>query len=301
MTDVAIIGAGVIGCSAGLELARRGFDAVVIDGNGDVGHGSTSASCGILRHFYSTPTMTGMVKEALCIWTKWSDYLGVEDESGLARFEQCGVLLLPPAIDDGVRRIVAHMRALDVAVELLTPEQIGARFPFLDTASHWPVRRPDDDDFFEPTGRTIAGGVFEPDAGYVVSPQVATHNLRVAGESAGVVFRLGRRVAAIGREGGRFRLELEDGAVVSADVVLNAAGPHSGVVNRLAGVSLPIETRPLRREVCAVPNPAFGSCDVPVGGDIDSGVYFRPESGGRELIAGSLEDRDARRGRTPSE
>ena len=181
MTDVAIIGAGVIGCAVGLELARRGAGATVIDRNGDVGHGSTSASCGIVRRFYSTPTMTAMAHEGACTWADWRAHLGAADDAGLARFERPGMLFLPPAIDEGVRGIVAHMRALGVPVELLTREEVGERFPFLDTASHSPVRNPGDDDFFEDTGRAIAGGVFEPDAGYVVSPMLASQNLSEAG------------------------------------------------------------------------------------------------------------------------
>ncbi|NIM63401.1 MAG: FAD-dependent oxidoreductase, partial [Acidobacteria bacterium] len=43
-----IIGAGVVGCSTALELRRCGWDVDVVDKNGDAGHGSTSASCGIV-------------------------------------------------------------------------------------------------------------------------------------------------------------------------------------------------------------------------------------------------------------
>jgi len=294
MTRIAVIGGGVIGCSIALELARRGARPVVIDAEGEVGHGSTSASCGIVRRFYSTPTMTAMAHEGASIWAGWREFLGLDDESGLARFERPGMLFIPPAIDNGVKAVVGHMLALGVSVELLDGEEIARRFPFLDTRSHTPVRLPKDDDFFEDTGRDIAGGVFERDAGYVVSPLLATHNLRTAATKAGAEFRLGKRVTAIAKGEGpaRFRLTLEDGATLDADVIVNAAGPHSTVVNRMAGVSLPIEIRPLRREVHAVENPAFTEKDgspVPVVGDLDSGVYFRPESGGRDLIVGSLE------------
>lgn len=65
MTDVAVIGAGVVGCAVGLEVARRGGKCTVIDRHGEVGHGSTSASCGIIRRFYSTPTMTAMAHEGV--------------------------------------------------------------------------------------------------------------------------------------------------------------------------------------------------------------------------------------------
>ena len=294
MTEVVIVGAGVIGCSIALELARRGAAPRVVDRHGDVGHGSTSASCGIVRRFYSTPTMTAMAHEGAAVWADWAAHLGLADSGDLARFERSGMLFVPPAITEAVRRIVAHMHELGVAVELLSPQEIARRFPFLETRSHTPVRSPQDDDFFEPTGRSVDGGVFEPDAGYVVSPQVATRNLRVACEREGVAFMLGRRVTAVepGDAGGRFRLTLEDDASMFADVVVNAAGPHSAVVNRLAGVALQVETKPLRREIHVVENPKFSEAlgsPVPVVGDVDSGVYFRPESAGRELVVGSLD------------
>ena len=292
MIDVAVVGGGVIGCALGLELRRRGSGVTVFDLNGDVGHGSTSASCGIVRRFYSTTTMTAMALEGSEIWADWGNFLGVEDELGLARFERPGMLFIPPRMDAGVRRIAEHMRALGIPVELLSAAEVAERFPYVNTGSQSPVRAPDAEDFFEETGRQIEGGVFEPDAGYVVSPQIAAHNLRVAGERAGVEFRLGRRVTAIESESGTFRLTLQDGEVLEARAVVNVAGPHSSGLNRLAGVRLPIENRALRRETHAVRNPAFtedqGS-PMPVIGDVDSGIYFRPEAGGRDLIVGSLD------------
>jgi len=292
MIDVAVVGAGVIGCALGLELRRRGCGVTLFDQNGDVGHGSTAASCGIVRRFYSTMTMTAMALEGSLIWADWNDYLGAGDELGLARFERPGMLFIPPRMDAGVRRIAEHMRALGIAVELLEPDEITARFPFVDIRSHAPVRRPDADDFFEPTGRQIEGGVFEPDAGYVISPQIAAHNLRVAGEQAGAQFRLGRRVCAIERHSSAFRLTLQGGEVLEARAVVNVAGPHSALVNRLAGVRLPIENRALRRETHVVRSPLFSEerdASLPVVGDVDSGIYFRPEAGGRDLIVGSLD------------
>ena len=74
--------------------------------------------------------------------------------------------------------------------------------------------------------------------------------------------------------------------------MVNASGPHSGIVNRMAGVNLPLETRPLRREVHVLSNPLFGQPEgaaVPVVGDVDGGVYFRPETGGRDIVVGSTD------------
>lgn len=291
MDDVTIIGAGVIGCAVALELARRGTAATVLDRNGDAGHGSTSASCGIVRRYYSTRTMTAMAQEGAETWARWAEYLRCEDERDLAVFERPGILFIPPAIDDGVKATVAHMKELGVGVELLTPAEVAARFPYLDTSSQAPVRDPQDESFFESTGRQIAGGVFEPDAGYVVSPQLATRNLRDAAEREGARFRMGRNVTGIDKLDAGFRLTLDDGTQLETKALLNAAGPHSSVINRMAGAKLELETRALRREVCAVENPEYSEtgASIPIVGDVDSGIYFRPESGGKDIIVGSLD------------
>ncbi len=290
-----IIGAGVVGCAIALELARRGASPLVVDRHGDVGHGSTSASCGIVRRFYSTQTMIALAQESMGIWAGWRDHIGVDDPSGLARLERPGALFVLPRIDDTIRTQVGWMKILGVDVEILSVSEIGRRHPFLHTRSQHPVKDPKDPGFFIDGESEVGGGLFERDAGYVISPQLATHNMRVAAEGAGADFRLGNAVSSIRRRDGagpRFRLALDGGAPVDADVLINAAGPHSAQVNTMAGVTLPIEIRPLRREVHAVENPVFSESaggGVPVVGDIDSGVYFRPEAGGRELIVGSLE------------
>lgn len=289
---VCVIGGGVVGCSIGLELRRRGCEAIVIDRNGDVGHGSTSASCGIVRRFYSQPGMVAMAHEAVHIWADWASYLGPVDDD-LARFLQPGMLFIPPRVDAGVLSIVAEMQKLAIPVVLLSPDEVAQRFPFLDFASHFPPRPVDDPAFFDPADTRVEGAVFEEDAGYVVSPALATQNLRLAGEREGVRFLLNQQVVEIHAEdSGDFRVGFASGDGVDCEVVVNVAGPHSAQINRMAGVQLQLETRPLRREVHALANPRYTDEEggrVPVVGDLNGGVYFRPESGGRDLIVGTTD------------
>lgn len=288
----AIVGAGVIGCSIALELRRRGFAVTVVDRNGDAGHGSTSASCGIVRRFYSQPGMIAMAHEAAAIWADWAGYLGPLEED-LAVFRRPGVLFILPRVDETVRGLLAEMQRLGVRASLLSADQVRERFPWLDTASRFPPRPVSDPGFFEASGSAIAGAIFEEDSGYVVSPGVATSNLRRAGEREGVRFLLNRQVRAIESAGPRhFRIETTPEGSIECDAVVNAAGPHSGIVNRMVGVVLPLETRPLRREVHALANPLHdepGVPPLPVVADLDGGVYFRPEAGGRDLIVGSTD------------
>ncbi len=139
----AIIGAGVIGCSIGLELRRRGFEVEIFDRNGEVGHGSTSASCGIVRRFYSQPGMVALAHEGAHTWADWESFLGPIDDE-LARFERPGMLFIPPRMDQAVHDIYRSMKELGIKVELLDAAGIRERFPFIDTASHSPPRSPDD-------------------------------------------------------------------------------------------------------------------------------------------------------------
>ncbi len=288
-----IIGAGVIGCAAGFELRKRGFDVTVVDKNGEVGHGSTSASCGIVRRFYSQPGMTAMAHEGARIWANWASHLGPIDED-LAVFRRTGMVFVLPELTDELRERAAKMQEIGVPAQVLTPRELKERFPWIDVASQHPPKSIDDPTFLdEGDGSPIGGAVYEEDAGYVVSPGIATHNLRAAGEREGVRFLLNREVRGLSGGGGRrFALELSDGSTTETDVVINAAGPHSGRVNALAGVTLPLETRPLVREVHALDNPLRGTPrgqTLPIVGDLDAGIYFRPESGDRALIVGTTD------------
>jgi sarcosine oxidase subunit beta len=238
--------------------------------------------------------MTAMAEESARIWDDWGPHLSLGPDVMLADFVRSGMLFIQTEIDERIESILAHMGALGVPVELLGPDELARRFPYLDASSHWPIRQPDDEDFFDETGRRIRGAIFEPDAGYVISPMLATQNLREVGERDGVRFQLGQAVVEVRRDekGKRFELVFSDGSRRSFDVLLNASGPHSSILNRMVGCDLPIETRALRREVCAVETPADSAgqpLNVPIVGDLDSGIYFRPESAGRELVVGSLD------------
>jgi sarcosine oxidase subunit beta len=290
--QVCVIGAGVIGCAIAYELRQRGIDVTVVEKQGDAGHGSTGASCGIVRRFYSQPGMIAMAHEGAQIWAGWSDYIGPIDDS-LIEFVRPGMLFIPPALDDGVRATVAEMQRLGIAAHILSPEEISERFPFLDLASFYPPTPVDDPAFFEPGARQIEGAVYEEDAGYVVYPALAAQNLRRAAARDGARFLFRHEVTAIRHDAApRFTLRFADDTELAADVVINVAGPHSSMVNQMAGVTLPLETRPLRREVHALENPLMRDGDdlaLPIVGDLDNGIYFRPEAGGRDIIVGSTD------------
>jgi glycine/D-amino acid oxidase-like deaminating enzyme len=86
-------------------------------------------------------------------------------------------------------------------------------------------------------------------------------------------------------------VQLPDGALLEAPVVVNVGGPHSGRINRMAGVAdgMRIRNRPLRQEVFTAPAPSGMSLDdgFPSTADLDVGQYIRPQPGGTWLLGGT--------------
>ncbi|GAA2799761.1 FAD-dependent oxidoreductase [Kribbella solani] len=285
-----VVGAGVIGSAIALELSRAGWAVTVIDKFASAGAGSTSASSAIVRYHYNHLPETALAWEAGKRWMDWGGYLGSADPRGLANFIRSGALVLDGALMD--REVcLENLRALEIPVEELTPERLRELFPALDISELGPPARVEDDAFWrDPAGEL--GAYWVPDAGHVDDPQLAALNLAHAAAANGAVFRfkatMRELVVRDGRVGG---VVLEDGTTLEADVVINAAGPWSQQVNRIAGAlsDFAVSTRPLEQEVISLPLPegfelgASGTCI----NDADFGTYFRPH--GHTLIVGGME------------
>lgn len=289
-SGVVVIGAGVVGCSIALSLSLEGLPVTIVDRAPGAGMGSTSASSAIVRFHYSTFQGVAAAWEAKHCWEHWASFLGVTDEAGLARYFRTGVLVLDtPGYD--AERVLAHYERLGIPYEQLSSDQIRERFPYLSTARFWPPRLPSDDEFWaEPTGEL--GGFYTPEGGFVDDPGLAAHNLWAAASAHGATSMFRAQVAAVRRDGGAVAgVTLADGRRVDAAIVVNAAGPHSSVVNGLAGVldEFAVTTRPLRQEVYSLGGPPELDGGIgPMVGDADLGTYIRFAPGGG-LLVGSQE------------
>lgn len=298
-TQVVIIGAGVIGCALALELSRRGHRTLNVDKAGAAGAGSTINSCAIVRFSYSTDAGINFAWEGGFYWKNWAEYIGAEDELGLIEYHQCGQLVLLADGDDRAHLVKAKWEQLDIPFETLSVEQLGERFPWLDHGLYGPPTRPDDEAFWKEATGSLTGAIFTPDGGYVSDPQLSCHNLQRGAEALGARFEFNTEVTAINSvDGAVTGVTLADGRVIEAPIVVNVAGPHSAVINKMAGVfeAMNIKTAALRHEVHHVPAPDgvdFMAGGV-VGADDDVGFYFRPEVGNNVLIGGVDSDCDPR-------
>ena len=287
--DAIIIGAGIIGCCIAFELAKKGYKTLNVDKLPVAGYGSTSNSCGIIRLHYSTPDGVAMAHEGYFYWLDWEKYLEVKDEHGMAKYINTGCLVTKNEKNKFLKNVMASLDDLGIEYEELDLSGIKKKFPFIDTRKYGPPKLADDPEFGQPTGGTIAGAIFIPESGYITDPQLSTHNVQVAAEAKGGEFLFKAEVVDIRKKSGRVcGITLKDGSEIDAPIVINVAGPHSFIINRMAGVEegMKIKTRALRQEVAHVPSPE--GLDYEAEGTIisdgDIGCYSRPEMGNNILI-----------------
>ena len=287
--DAIIIGTGIIGGAIGLELAKRGSRTLNVDKLPAAGYGSTSNTCAIIRFHYSTAEGIAMARESYYYWLDWPKHIGTPDESGMAHYINTGCMVIKNEENQYLEHVLPHLDDLKVVYEDLRPEELKELLPYVDTRQFGPPVLAGDPRFGQPTGEAVAGAIYIPESGFINDPQLACHNQQRGCEARGGQFLFNAEVVEILTEDGHVAgIKLADGTEILAPVVVNAAGPHSFKINRMAGVEegMRIRTRALKREVCHVPAPK--GLDFNVLGtmisDGDTGSYARPEVGNNLLV-----------------
>ena len=288
--DAIIVGAGVIGSAVAFELAKRGYKTLNIDKLPTSGYGSTSNSCAIVRAHYSTWDGVAMAYEGFFYWDDWDNYIGVKDERGLIKYMKTGSIMFKLQGEDHSSKSLKFFKEIGVEHEIWDLEKMKEMIPIYSHDQYDGTTRPDEDDhFWDKTGKKIEGAVYTPGSGYVSDPQLTSHNLQVAAEANGGEFLFNSEITEIKQQNGRVAgVTLKTGEQIDSPIVVNVAGPHSFVINRMADVEkeMNIKTKALRHEVHHVPSP--DGYDFEKDGfhtsDGDNSIYFRPETGNTILI-----------------
>lgn len=286
--DAIIIGAGIIGCSIAYELSKKGYKTLNIDKLNAAGLGSTANTCAVIRVHYSTVDGTAVAYESYKHWAEWKEYLGVEDPIGLAQFYQTGIIVMKSSFNGQIEKTTKTMDSVGIPYKELDFNEIKERFPILDSKSYFPPRRPEDPRFGKANERDLKGAIYYAEGGYISDPVQSVHNVQYAAQNHGADFKFGVAVTDILKNGNKISgILLSDNTTISSSVVINASGPHSFVINRMAGVEqgMNIKTRALRHEVVHLPAPEefdYESVGCP-SSDSDIGAYWRPEVGNHIL------------------
>jgi len=291
--DAIIIGAGVIGACTAYELTKLGYKTLSIDKLPQAGYGSTSGSCAIIRTYYSTNDSCALAYEGWHHWNNWANYLGnAVNSNDLVEYHNTGCLVAKTDLNSHLEKVCKVMDELGCPYEHVSRDDIKHYLPGVDPRRFYPAKTMDDNAFGEPTGGELSGSVFFPCGGYVSDPMQSAVNVQVAAQSLGAAFKFNATVSQIVvKQGAVAGVALSDGSVIDAPVVINVGGPHSSVINKMAGVSdaMQMTTRALRHEVAHVDAPAsFDNVKRIVTSDSDVQVYTRPSSAnGKGFLIGS--------------
>ena len=132
--DGVVIGAGIIGAATAFELAKLGYRTLNVDRLPAAGYGPTSASCAIIRVHYSTFDGIALAWEGYHYWHDWAKYLETDDERGLAKFIECGCLVMQTELNDHLSKHIRLSRELGIPFEEWDAATIGEKLPIRESS-----------------------------------------------------------------------------------------------------------------------------------------------------------------------
>jgi FAD-dependent oxidoreductase domain-containing protein 1 len=237
ITDVAIVGGGVVGSSIAWHLRAHGFTGriLVIERDRTYRRASSSLAMGGIRQQFCTAVTVRMVQHSVAFWKQFDARLGTAEARPRAWFRQRGYLFLADAATaPALMKRFELERQAGAVVQQLPPEDIRKLVPdaWLDD---------------------IVFGMLGGEDGYA-NPREALSGFHRAAAAAAVEY-IEETVAGITTAGGRVTgLRLASGTAIAAPVIVNAAGAWAGAVARLAGLSVPVD--PVRQMLfrCTLPH-----------------------------------------------
>ncbi len=202
--NIAIVGAGINGVTAAVELAQRAHRVTLLD-PGPLPHplaASTDISKVVRMEYGADKDYTELAEQSLAGWHAWNREFGAD------LFHQTGVLYLRQGkMQRGTYEWESWklLKQRRHPLQRLSPPEIKKRFPM------WNARK-------------YIDGFFDPEGGYAESARVVMRLIDKA-QALGVLLREGTAFHELIEKNGRIRgIVTARGEKISADVVLVAAG-----------------------------------------------------------------------------
>ena len=252
--EIVIIGGAAVGSSIAYFLKRDGFKGrvVVVEKDPSYQWCATGRAVAGIRQQFSTPENIRLSQFGVGF------FKGIKQEFGPdadIAFRERGYMIMATPEGRGVLESnIALQKSLGADTELLLPDDLRTRFPWLSTeglaAAGW--------------GRSGEGWV---------DPSMLRALMQSGAQARGVSY-VADEVIGIGMSGGRIEsVKLAGGGTIATGTVICAAGWYSAKVAAMVGLTLPIH--PKKRMVFVV------DCKESLTGAglmIDpTGLYFRPE------------------------
>ncbi len=205
MSSIIVIGAGINGVVAAIELNQRGHRVTLID-PGPVPHplaASTDISKAVRSSYGADEDYTEMAERSVARWREWNNLFGT------TLYHETGAMFLrqdPMKPGDFEYETLRLLTSRGHQVERMTPACLRERFPAWDS-------------------ERFQDGVFDPEGGYAESGRTVSELLKRA-RSLGVEVREGAAFRELEQTAGGDvnGIVLQDGSRLGAEAVLAATG-----------------------------------------------------------------------------
>ena len=241
-TDVLIVGAGVVGLSAALFLARAGRRVLVVDqrwpNSGASGANAGSLHAQLLSFDFGAGATGGeraartlpLQQESIRLWRELERELGADFEIKITG----GLMLAEHERDLALLESkTAVERGMGVEAQVIGQNALRQLEPALDPR--------------------FVGAAYCPGEGKI-NPLVATQAIAEAALAAGARLCAGATVEAIEREGRGFRVLTHRGLVRTQQIV-NAAGGFASRLGQMLDLNVPVHGAPLQMVVTEAAEP----------------------------------------------
>lgn len=252
-TDVAIIGAGIVGCSAALALRRRGRSVALIERDYG-GARASGVNFGGVRRQGRSPAQLRLSARAHPIWNDLASHIGIDGE-----FIRSGHLKLARSRADLDSLAAYATRVADFGLELEILEGAGfrSRFPNF--------------------GLQIVGGSLCPGDGHA-NPRLVAAGYAAAARAVGANVVEQCEVVSFEHGSGAFSLRSADGREWRSQILINAAGAWGRKVAAAFGDDLQMR---VDYPTILVTEPLPPMLDVSLG--VEGGGFY-----GRQVERGNL-------------
>ena len=232
--DVVIIGAGIIGCSAAYNLAKKGCSVIVLEANDNIGNGGSTRNGGGVRQSGRDPRELPLIMYGIKnIWPTLSEELGVDVE-----YYQQGNLRLGKT--DAHIKILQGLTNSAVAcgldVKMISADEAKVINPFLSDE--------------------VMGASWCPTDGHA-NPLLTTLAYYRKARQLGVRFITGEKVVRINKIKGLARQVITENDVYEGDKIIVAAGLASRSILNSVGVDVPMTPVLLETLVTEAVEPMF--------------------------------------------
>lgn len=230
--DVVIVGGGVHGLATAYYLARdHGITNVAVLEKSYVGSGGSGRNTAIVRSNYLTPEGSRFYDRSVELYENLATDLNFN-----VMFEQRGHMTLAHN-DSSLRTMrwraeVNKLQGIDSSV--IGPDEIKSLAPFLDVSDH--PRYP------------ILGALWHPPGGIVRHDAVVWGYARAAA-ALGVHIHQETELTDIEIGDGRVNKAKTSRGDISTSTIINCTAGWASLISDMAGVKLPITTRPLQAAV----------------------------------------------------